>query len=48
MKKALVVPLMDQELLELCRILLDQDREGALRFMNEHLKKPASEAMAGG
>jgi hypothetical protein len=48
MKKALVVPLTDQELPELCRILLDQDREGALSFMNEHLKKPGNTAIAGG
>lgn len=48
MKKALVVPLEDEELLELCRILLDQDAEGALEFVERHLKKPAHEALEGG
>jgi hypothetical protein len=48
MKKALVVPLNDEDLLELCRILLDRDEKGALRFLDEHLKKPANEALAGG
>lgn len=48
MKKALVVPLDDEELLELCRILLDRDEEGALQFLDEHLKRPADEALAGG
>lgn len=48
MKKALVVPLSDQELLELCRILLDRDEKGALQFLDEHLKKLANEALAGG
>ena len=48
MKKGLVVPLTDGELLELCRVLLDQDEEGALRFLDEHLKKPANEALDGG
>ncbi|UCC77558.1 MAG: hypothetical protein JSW37_04135 [Anaerolineales bacterium] len=48
MKKALVVPLDDEELLELCRILLDRDAEGALQFLDAHLKRPADEALTGG
>jgi len=48
MKKALVVPLTDEELLDLCRILLDRDEEDALHFLEQHLKKPANEALAGG
>jgi len=48
MQKALVVPLSDEELLELCRILLDRDEEGALQFLDEHLKKPTNEALTGG
>jgi len=48
MKNALVVPLTDEELLELCRILLDRDEKDALRFLDEHLKKPANEALKGG
>jgi len=48
MKRALVVPLTDEELLDLCRILLDRDEKDALRFLDEHLKKPANEALEGG
>ncbi|MGB9880967.1 MAG: hypothetical protein ACPLRM_09420 [Anaerolineae bacterium] len=48
MRKALVIPLSEHELLELCRILLDRDEKGALQFLDEHLKKPANEALAGG
>jgi len=48
MKKVLVVPLDDEQLLELCRILLDRDERGALQFLDEHLKKPADEALTGG
>jgi len=48
MKKALVVPLSDEELLDLYRIILDEDAEGALQFVEKHLKKPANEALEGG
>jgi hypothetical protein len=48
MKKALLVTLTDAELLELCRILLDRDEAAALHFLDEHLKKPANEALQGG
>lgn len=48
MKKALVVPLSDEELLDLCRIILDEDEGGALRFAIEHLKKPVRQALEGG
>jgi hypothetical protein len=48
MKKALVVALSDEELLDLCRIILDKDAEGALQFVEKHLKKPANEALEGG
>jgi len=48
MKKALVVPLTDEELLELCRIILDRDAEGALQFVEKHLKKKVNEALEGG
>ncbi|MGA9350484.1 MAG: hypothetical protein WBW48_17015 [Anaerolineae bacterium] len=48
MKKVLVVPLTDEELLDLCRILLDRDEQDALRFLDEHLKKPTNEALEGG
>jgi len=48
MKRALVVPLSDEELLDLCRIILDEDEEGALRFVVEHLRKPMHQALEGG
>ena len=48
MKKALVVPLTDKELLDLWRTLLDRDEKAALQFLHEHLKKPANQALAGG
>ncbi len=48
MKKALVIPLTDEELLDLCRIILDRDAEGAMQFMERHLKKPLNQALEGG
>jgi len=48
MKKALVVPLTDEELLDLCRIIIDRDAEGALEFVNRHLKKKVEQALEGG
>ena len=48
MKKALVVLLTDEELLDLCRIILDKDAEGALHFVEDHLKKKVNEALEGG
>ncbi len=48
MKKALVVSLTDEELLDLCRIILDKDAEGALHFVGNHLKKKVNEALEGG
>ncbi len=48
MKKALVVPLTDEELLDLCRVIIDRDAEGALEFVNRHLRKKAEQALEGG
>ena len=48
MKKALVVPLSDEELLDLCRILIDHDEAGALVFLDQHLKKKGNQALEGG
>jgi len=48
MKKGLTIILTDEELLDLCRIILDKDAEGALQFVEKHLKKPANEALEGG
>ena len=48
MKKALSILLDDEELLELCRILIDEDAEAALAFIGQHLKKPVRQALEGG
>ncbi len=48
MKKGLTLLLSDEELLDLCRIILDRDAEGALEFLDRHLKKPARQALEGG
>ena len=38
MKKALTIALEDKEVIELMRILMDSDAEGALEFLREHFK----------
>lgn len=43
-----MLSLADEELLELCRILLDQDQEGALLFLEKHLRGKVNEALEGG
>ncbi len=48
MKKPLIILLDDEELLELCRILIDEDAEDALAFLELHLRKPARQALEGG
>lgn len=48
MKKGLVIILTNEELVDLCRIILDRDAEGALEFLDRHLKKPAQQALEGG
>ena len=48
MKKALSIIVEDQDLLELMRILMDDDTEGALAFLKEHYKGKASELLEGG
>ncbi len=48
MKKGLVIPLTDDELLDLYRILLDRDEAGALAFLDQHLKPRAKAALEGG
>ena len=37
MKRALILSLTDEELLELQRIILDEDKDGALHFLKKHL-----------
>lgn len=48
MKKLLVLPLEDVEIVELCRILLDRDTEGALAFLQAHVKSKARDLLEGG
>jgi len=48
MKKALNLILEDQELIELMRILMDDDAEGALVFLKTHFKGKARELLEGG
>jgi len=40
MKKSLILPLTDEELMELQRMLLDSDRDGALQQSRHQLKQP--------
>jgi hypothetical protein len=47
MKKSVILPLSDEELIELQRILLDSDSNGALRFLKKHLEKKVSAALTG-
>jgi hypothetical protein len=47
-KKALSVILEDAELLELARILMDDDAEAALAFLRCHFKGKARELLEGG
>ncbi len=48
MKKTLHVALDDQEIIELMRILMDEDSEGALAFLRNHFKGKARELLEGG
>lgn len=48
MKKSIQIILEDADVIELMRILLDEDSEGALRFMKEHFKSKARELLEGG
>jgi hypothetical protein len=48
MKKAITLVLEDTELIELMRILMDEDAEGALIFLKQHLKGKLREALEGG
>lgn len=48
MKKTLQVALEDQEIIELMRILLDNDAEAALVFLKTHFKGKARELLEGG
>ena len=48
MKKGLTLTLEDTELVELCRILIDKDVEGALEFLQAHLQGKARDLLEGG
>jgi hypothetical protein len=48
MKKALSIVLEDQDVIELMRILMDDDAEGALAFLKQHFKGKARELLEGG
>lgn len=48
MKKSIQVILEDPDIIELMRILLDDDAEAALTFMHMHFKGKARELLEGG
>ncbi len=48
MKKGINLILEDEDLIELIRILLDEDAEGALAFLKTHLKGKARDLLEGG
>lgn len=48
MKKVLPIVLEDQDILELMRILMDDDAVGALAFLKQHFKGKARELLEGG
>jgi len=47
-KKALTLVLEDAEIIELLRILMDDDEAGALAFLKQHFKGKARELLEGG
>jgi hypothetical protein len=47
-KKTLQVALEDREIIELMRILMDDDPEGALDFLKTHFKGKARDLLEGG
>ncbi|NTV38112.1 MAG: hypothetical protein HGA82_02865 [Anaerolineales bacterium] len=48
MKKSLQLFLEDRDVIELMRILLDEDAEGALTFLKDHFKGRARDLLEGG
>lgn len=48
MKKNLSIVVEDADILELMRILMDDDAEGALAFLKEHFKGKARDLLEGG
>jgi hypothetical protein len=47
-KKALQLILEDADLIELARILMDDDADGALAFLKKHLKGKSKDLLEGG
>ncbi len=45
MKKSIFITLSDEELIALERIMLDDDREGALKFLQEHFRNKARDIL---
>ncbi len=48
MKKAMTLVLEDEQILQLMRILIDNDAEDALEFIKTHFKSTARELLEGG
>ena len=48
MKKAITLVLEDEDLIELIRILLDEDEAGALAFLKTRFKGKARDLLEGG
>ena len=48
MKKAVTLTLEDADIIELIRILMDDDAEGALAFLKTHFKGKARDLLEGG
>ena len=48
MKKSLIISLTDEELLDLYRVIIDQDAEASLEFVTRYLKKKVIQALEGG
>jgi len=47
-KKSLNLILEDEDVIELMRILIDSDAEGALEFLRQHFKGKARDLLEGG
>jgi len=48
MNKSITLLMEEQDLIELIRVLLDEDADGALAFLKVHFKGKARELLEGG
>ena len=48
MKKGVYLVLDDEQVIELCRILMDDDAPAALAFLKAHLKRKVRDLLEGG